>query len=433
VKLEEALAEDGQDVTSLDNARARKKGRKPAPAEDGAALLTEVLHMLKRYVVFPSWKECVAVTLYAAATHAAHRLQFGTRLVIRSPEKRCGKSRLLDILVSLVARPLPTVNISVAALVHSITEQAPPTLILDEADTVFGKGVKGDEKSEILRGMLNAGFGRGAPYLRWDMTARELEECPTFAMAILAGIGSMPDTIEDRAVVIPMRRKAPDEAADRYRLRRDKPDVDALGARLGKWVMPKSLEIADATPDMPDGLNDRQEDAWEALIAVADLAGGNWPQWARDAARQLCGAAEDKAASQKRLLADLREVFDARPGKDKLRTSVIISALCQIEEAPWSEFSRGDAITDRQLAGLLREYEVKPHDIAWQAPVRDNEGRRSKDKDGATVTERRTARGYFRADLADLWTRYLAADSLGVSATSATAATPQVSPVADEK
>ena len=180
---------------------------------DGAETLALVHATLTRYVVFPSPEAADAVTLYAAATHAMPELEFAARLVIKSPVKRCGKSRLLDVLGQLVHQPLITSDISAAALVRSVSEDDPPTIMLDEADAIFGKALKGDEKAEHLRGILNAGFGRDRPYTRWDITTRGVEDCPTFAMAVLAGIGSMPDTIEDRAVVITMRRKAPGEAA----------------------------------------------------------------------------------------------------------------------------------------------------------------------------------------------------------------------------
>jgi hypothetical protein len=193
----------------------------------GAETLDLVHYTLTRYVVFPSPEAAVAVALYAAATHAMPRLEFAPRLVIKSPEKRCGKSRLLDVLGQLVARPLTTSDISAAALVRSIPDDEPPTILLDEADATFGKALKGDEKAEHLRGILNAGFTRDRPYKRWDVTTRRVEDCPTFAMAVLAGIGSMPDTVEDRAVVISMRRKAAGERVAKYRIRRDKPLVAA--------------------------------------------------------------------------------------------------------------------------------------------------------------------------------------------------------------
>ena len=176
---------------------------------------------LTRYVVFPCPEAADAATLYAAATHAVTKLEFAARLVVKSPVKRCGKSRLLDVLAQLVRRPLLTSDISAAALVRSIDPGDPPTLMLDEADATFG-ALKGDEKAEHLRGILNAGFGRDRPYRRWDVTTRDVEDCATFAMAVLAGIGSLPDTIEDRAVIIELRRKSPSERVTKYRVRRDK-------------------------------------------------------------------------------------------------------------------------------------------------------------------------------------------------------------------
>jgi hypothetical protein len=385
--------------------------RKPlrGPSEDGAALLDEVRQMICRYVVLPSQAAEVAVTLYAAATHAAEDLQCATRLVIRSPEPRCGKSRLLEILKCLCPHPVPTVSISPAALVHAIPPNGadPPTLLIDEFDTVFGKSTKDEPKAEALRAMINAGFNRGASYIRHDPMTKENYECPTFAMAVLAGIGSLPDTIEDRAVVISLRRKLAGQGADRYRVRQHQEAVKALGERLARWVLPQSAAIADDMPDMPDGLNDRQEDAWECLIAVADAAGGDWPKLAREAAQTICGAAEEKHAANRRLLADLRDIFNARPGRDRLRAATIIPALSQIEEAPWKMYNRGDGISDNQLGGLLAEYDVKTKNARYRAYVRDPKtGKKVPDQEGGWQTESLVGRHYFRADLEPVWAAY---------------------------
>jgi hypothetical protein len=120
------------------------------------------------------------------------------------------------------------VNISPAALVRSLGDD-PPTLLLDEADTVFGK--KAADLHEDLRGLLNAGHQRNRPYIRWDATARPAEHCPTFAMAALAGIGDMPEAIEDRSVIIAMRRRARGETVQPFRQRRDAPCM-STGPRL---------------------------------------------------------------------------------------------------------------------------------------------------------------------------------------------------------
>src|SRR5947199_4707818 len=178
----------------------------PPPSEpiDGAAILAELHATITRYVVLPSPEAIDAVVLWIAASHAQPAWAHAPRLVIRGPEKRCGKSRLLDVVEALCRDPFITVNSSPAAVYRSITAD-PPTMLVDEADTIFGPKADGNED---LRGLLNAGHQRNRPAIRYDAAANRVEQIPTFAMAPLAGIGAMPDTIEDRAVVIRMRRRA---------------------------------------------------------------------------------------------------------------------------------------------------------------------------------------------------------------------------------
>ena len=143
-----------------------------------------------------------------------------------------------------------------------------------------------------------------------------MEKIQTFAMAALAGIGAMPDTIEDRAAVIRMRRRAPGEQVQPYRVRRDGPELDELRQLLNQWLAPQVVELTKAAPDMP--LEDRAADTWEPMIAVADLAGGQWPRAARKAAVALTSDrdAGDEGSTPTRLLADCRTAFqdaDALP------------------------------------------------------------------------------------------------------------------------
>ena len=247
--------------------------------------------VLTRYVILPSISRVGA--LWIAATHAQPAWAHAPRLVIRGPEKRCGKSRLLDIVEGTCHAPLITVNASPAAVYRAIGTDTPPTLLVDEADTIFGG--KNADANEDLRGLLNAGHQRNRPAIRWDAATRSLETIPTFAMAALAGIGAMPDTIEDRAVVIRMRRRAPGETVAPFRHRRDRPALTTLAAAARPAGSRAHLaELESAEPAMP--LEDRAADTWEPLIAVADLAGGDWPALARHAAVALT-ADRDQAAS----------------------------------------------------------------------------------------------------------------------------------------
>jgi hypothetical protein len=370
------------------------------PEGEGAELLDELHGTLETYVVFPSGHAVVAVTLWIAATHGQDAWEHATRLVVKSPVKRCGKSRLLDLLEHLCHAVLVTVNISPAALVRTITDTDPPTILVDEADTIFGSRKQADN-NEDLRGIVNAGHQRGRPYTRWDPTHRRLDQCATFAMAALAGIGDMPGTVEDRAVVVTMRRRAPGERVTPFRRRRHAPGLGDLRDRLHEWVRANQAKLQDADPELP--VEDRAADCWEPLAAVADAAGGRWPGLARDACRAITAAAagDTEGSFGERLLADLRTVFGKAPA---LWTASIIEQLTKLDEAPWSDYY-GQRITDRGVARLLRPYGVRSRDVKLGDVVR---------------------KGYRREDLYDAWQRYATP-----SATSATSATSQVSPVAD--
>ena len=198
-------------------------------------------------------------------------------------------------------------NISPAALVRSIGDD-PPTLLLDEADTVFGP--KAADNHEDLRGILNAGHSRNRPYIRWDIATRAPEHCPTFALAALAGIGDLPDTIADRAVRVKMRRRGPGEEVDRYRDRRDgAPLKRARRTPRRDGSAPTSTSSATPSPTCPS--------------RTARPTRGNRCRPRRPRRRRLArpgtqsrdrAAAEDAdtdtdASLGVRLLADLRDVF----------------------------------------------------------------------------------------------------------------------------
>jgi hypothetical protein len=357
----------------------------PRSSPPGATLLEELHAALCRYVVFPSSEAADAVCLWTAATHAQPAWEHAPRLAVVSPLKRCGKSRLLDVVAETCHTPLITVNATIAAVVRSIGDD-PPTLLVDKADTLWGTKRQADN-NEDLRGLLNAGHQRNRPMLRWDITTRTLDQLDTFAMALLAAIGDLPDTIMDRAVVVRMRRRAPGEQVDPYRTRRDAPPLNALRERLTTWAREHLRELHHATPAMP--LEDRAADTWEPLVAIADHAGGDWPTRARDAAQAMTGAEaqhEEDTSASVRLLADLRDLYD-QTGADALYTTTILDALHKLEDAPWPDWY-GHPLATRDLAKLLRPYQVRAKNV----------------REHGTGEPRK---GYTRADLHEPWARYV--------------------------
>ncbi len=353
-----------------------------APAADGAYILGQLHAIITRYVILPSTEAAVAVTLWIAASHAQPAWAHAPRLVIRAPEKRCGKSRLLDIVEGTCHAPLITVNASPAAVYRAIGTDTPPTLLVDEADTIFGG--KNADANEDLRGLLNAGHQRNRPAIRWDAGARRLETIPTFAMAALAGIGAMPDTIEDRAVVIKMRRRAAGETVAPFRHRRDRPALTEVAVQLAGWLGRRLAELERAEPPMP--LEDRAADTWEPLIAVADLAGRDWPDLARHVAVVMTADrdAAAKVSDRIRLLADIRVAFAALGNPEAAATTELLSVLNSDPEAPWSAIGP-NGLTGKRLGDLLSDFEISSDTIRF--PVGQ-------------------AKGYHRPDFTDAWARY---------------------------
>lgn len=341
--------------------------------------LDDLHDVLGRYVAFPNPEAHDAMTAWIAASHGQRAWEHAPRAAVVSPEKRCGKSRLMDIAEATCRKPLITTNCSPAALVRSITEDNPPTVLIDEADSIFGKGRVADS-GEDLRGIINAGHQRNRPYVRWDMTTRSREDCATFAMAMLASIHDLPDTIMDRAVVVRMRRRGPDEKISPYRTRRDGPRLNQIRDRLTEWVDAHVSDLQKAEPHMP--VEDRAADTWEPLVAIADLAGGTWPSRIRHACIALVAEADaalvDGSDGQK-IIADVAVVF-RETNKQFMSSHDLVDRLCAMDDSPWAD----KGLTMHRLARRLQPYGVRPR----------------QDQTGS-------ARGYHISDLEPVFSHYI--------------------------
>jgi Protein of unknown function (DUF3631) len=199
------------------------------------------------------------------------------RLAFLSPEPASGKTRALEVSELLVPNPVEAVNVSPAYLFRNVGDDgAKPTLLQDEVDTIFGPKAKENEK---IRGLYNAGHRRGAVAGRCVVHGKQVktEEISAFCAVALAGLVWLPDTILTRAVIIRMRRRAPDEKVTAFRRRVHAPEGHALRDRLAAWAKQVMDAMTAARPVMPPGIEDRNADVWESLLAVADGVGGQWP------------------------------------------------------------------------------------------------------------------------------------------------------------
>ena len=143
----------------------------PLPADgDGAALLDEAHAFLRSYVAFPSSHAAIAVTLWAAHTHLAAGFESTPRLALLSPEKQCGKSRVLELL-ALLSAGAETLSDASPAYLYRRIGAGPVTILLDEADAIWKRG-KSDETAEALRSIVNAGHRKSATVGRVEMNGQ---------------------------------------------------------------------------------------------------------------------------------------------------------------------------------------------------------------------------------------------------------------------
>jgi hypothetical protein len=357
---------------------------KPAPVPDGAVLFRQIETFIRRFV-FASRAQSRASALFIVHTHAFEASHATPYLAITSPEKQSGKTRLLEVLKLLVANPWYTGRVSAAVLIRKIDAER-PTLLLDESDAAFG-GEK--EYAEALRGVLDTGHRRGgaASCCVGQGANISYRDFSTYCPKAIAGIGKLPDTVGDRAIPIRLKRSVRGEdKLERFRQRDAEAEAAPLRAQVEAWARAHLKALQDAHPSLPDELTDRQQDCAEPLLAIADAAGGEWPEEARKALVELCSQAQASDASHGvQLLTDIRQVFEDKDF-DKLTSAELAEELAKIETSPWGEWNHGKPLTAARLAWLLRPFDIAPHNVRLREKV---------------------LKGYERKGFEDAWKRYL--------------------------
>jgi putative DNA primase/helicase len=385
---EEAAAHLGVRVATLDKAVREKRSAdhdaatlphwqvEPSPLPvDGAKLLDALRQVFRHYIVLPPGAD-IALALWVLHAWTMDAGEISPFMVLVSPTKRCGKTSVMILLQYLTPRSELSSNITGPALFRYI-EAVRPTLLIDEADSFV-------KDNEELRGILNSGHTKTAANVIRSVEVNgehKPRRFSTWAPKAIATIRSLAETLEDRAIIVQLQRKPPGAKVERLR-RRDSEWCAALRSQAARWSMDHFDKLVDPDPQVPEALNDRAADNWRPLLAIADLAGGEWPQLARQACLTLSGESPEESLGVM-LLADCRPAF----GDDAvIRSADLVHELTADPERPWAEYNRGDPITQRQLAKLLGTFGI------ISVNVRPEVGPQGK--------------GYRRVDFEEAWEAY---------------------------
>jgi len=340
---------------------------------NGYELLNNLYTLFKTHVVLDH-HAVVACVLWIALTYCHNSFGILPILAITSPEKRCGKTTLLEIIGGLVNKQLLASSITPSAIFRTI-EKYSPCLLIDEADTFI-------KDNDELRGILNSGHTKKSAFvIRTNLVTLEPERFSTWGPKAVSLIGALPDTLSDRSIAIRMERKTVSERVKRVSL--DFDDDHLTVRRMCKrWAIDNAEGLKNASPRIPDTGNDRATDNWLPLISIADIAGKEWSDKARKAMLAIETVSDDETITQT-LLRDVREILGT---SEKISSAELVDKLIAVEDHPWGDWRRGKPITQNGLARLLKPFGILSRTIR----IGDN-----------------TAKGYVSKQFADTFNRYL--------------------------
>ena len=345
---------------------------------DGGNLLNGILADIKQRVILPDGA-AEAITLWILLTYCHTAFNVLPLLGIVSPTKRCGKTTLIEILQGLTNKGLAASNLTPAAAFRTIDKYS-PTLLIDEADTFL-------KDNDELRGIINSGHTRTSAFvIRVEGDNYDPVKFSTWGPKAIGMIGSLPDTLKDRSIVINLARKMPGEKIVKTGLDFAENCMNTR-SMCRRWADDNIATLKNSSVTVPPSGNDRADDNWYPLFAIANAIGGDWPEKFKKSMQQFVSVSDDDAINIK-LLSDIRHIFEEN-SFIKIFSRDLVEQLNLLPESPWADWNRGKGLTTNAMSRQL-----KPFGVTSKSTRIGNE----------------TAKGYTFKKLQNVFTRYLPGD-----------------------
>jgi hypothetical protein len=330
--------------------------------------LDEVENFIRRFLVLSREEHYWIMTLWIGHTYFTNCLSTTPRLAFLSPEFGCGKSRAMEVLESLSFKAGKYDYATRSALFRFITETKensgkPPTLLLDELDTVFR--AKNDDSSEALRQICNSGYRTGAKALITEGEGKNRR--PTafslFASMALAGKGDIiPESVKTRGIQIRIQKKLPNQKVEDFHTRAVKEKSEELCEWIQNWsdFGEKKFETENVELVGTDG---RVREVWLPLYAVARLAGEEWEDKFHSALALMSVIQQEAEEPLERLL--LEDCLKVIGQSETIRSESLVTALIELPEKDYGSLRYGKGIDNRWLSKRLSLYDIRPKQIRF--------------------------------------------------------------------
>ena len=329
-----------------------------------ANLIFKIAHLLSRHVFFKDRRIPLLISIWILGTYLYELFSYYGYLWINSPVRRCAKTLLEDVLSHLCYKASSRLSNATESVIFRLADEG-GTLILDELENLRGQD---REKYGMVMSVLNNGFQAGGKVPRTERGEGGVQVVyfNTFCPKTLAGINRLVDTIEDRAFKIPMVRKARNEKVERFSLRKQGRELEALRDEIALWAEARG-KVIEALYDAMDeieqlaGLDDRFKDISEPLAVIASYADAEaidgqlriLPELT--ALLSVMAGKRDELERREAIVAfiSIAEGFLGSQADMFVETENLLTAIKQIEDLCWIESAKA-------LATFLRKFELSP-------------------------------------------------------------------------
>lgn len=327
------------------------------PSPQPLNVIAETEGFIRRFAILPE-AAYLSLSTWCVATYVPESFDAFPYIALVSPAKRCGKTRVLELLELLCAKAWRGTSPTSAALYRMMADS--PTLLLDEVEALRGKQVS--EVSQAILAVLNAGHRRGATVPRCDGPKNDLKYFPVYGPKAFAAIGGLPDTLADRSLCITMQRKTAKQTVARFLQSKGRTETEPTRALLAAWAVSNRETVRAAYEGMTDlgFLTDRDADLWMPLFAVCAVAAPERVGDLKKCAQALTQTKADDDVEDSlplKLLADVRSVWPA--GSVHMMTASLLETLKGLPDSPWAD----TGLTARKLARMLRPFGPEPRQI----------------------------------------------------------------------